>query len=495
MTPQLRASSSALLVSMALCAYAQPVALVQTSPVTTPGQAASPGFPELSAYLSGKVVTISDVVRIALVTNRVIAHARASYLTSRGEVAEANAALFPTIGSSENELRLNAPVSSTHLTNADPTSFAEPIGARFEDQRIQQRIYSIGASLPIDVSGEIRAAIDEARYQRLATRLDLSRVVNDQVATVKSAFYDVLRGQALRKVAEDDLATAQLRLKDAQSRLEAQVVTKFDVLRAQTDVASALQTLISARNRVEQLYAVLDSAIGIRGDIRLHASEAGAVLEPPEMGQMGSVPGYVAGSPEVEKYIKQAIVARPEVSEADADIKAALEGLRVAARSSLPSLSIGWGYVYAPDAGGANPVYHQWVASALFSVPIYDAGVARARETEAKGVIQNAQASRRDAEDQVTLDVQQALIAVSDAQERVGVANISLVDAHSAYDLANLRYNAGVSGHAGISPLLELSDAQAALTLAESNQVNALYDYNNARSLLARALGQYTKGE
>ena len=78
-----------------------------------------------------------------------------------------------------------------------------------------------------------------------------------------------------------------------------------------------------------------------------------------------------------------------------------------------------------------------------------------------------------------------------EARDQVAVANQGLNQARDAYQLARTRYAAGVSTHAGISPLLELSDAQASLTLAESNQVNAVYDYNTARAQLDRSIGRF----
>jgi len=107
------------------------------------------------------------------------------------------------------------------------------------------------------------------------------------------------------------------------------------------------------------------------------------------------------------------------------------------------------------------------------------------------GTLANAEVVKRQATDQVTLEAEQAFLSVNEAQQRVDVANQSLTEAKAAFDLAKVRYTAGVSAHAGISPLLELSDAQSALTLAESNQVNALYDYNSANARLDRALGRY----
>ncbi|HLJ55716.1 MAG TPA: TolC family protein, partial [Chthonomonadaceae bacterium] len=78
------------------------------------------------------------------------------------------------------------------------------------------------------------------------------------------------------------------------------------------------------------------------------------------------------------------------------------------------------------------------------------------------------------------------------ARDQVAVANQALAQAREAFDLARTRYNAGVATRAGLSPLLEVSDAQAALTLAETNQVNALYDYNQSRGQLDRAIGRYS---
>jgi outer membrane protein TolC len=77
-----------------------------------------------------------------------------------------------------------------------------------------------------------------------------------------------------------------------------------------------------------------------------------------------------------------------------------------------------------------------------------------------------------------------------EARDQIVVARQALDQARAAFDLARIRYNTGVSSQAGISPLLEVSDAQAALTLAEQNQVNALYDYNAARVQLDRSAGR-----
>jgi len=452
----------------------------------------SPGLEQLGSFLQGKTITLDQAVRLGLITNRELALARANMYTAQGKTKEARAALSPTLGSALDIVRLNDSVANKTLLVDDPQNFNKPIGGEVVNQNVQQLLASVTAQLPIDISGTIHVATDQARFQELAYRLDVDRTRNQIVSDVKAAFYDVLRAKALQKVAEEDLKNTQDRLKDAESKLAARVVTKFDVLRAQTDVAAAQQNVIVAKNTVKTDLAVLNMVLGIKVTTPLEVAETGAVIEPALAGSANVQTDESLG-PEFESDLKEALIQRPEIQVASASIEAAQKGVTFARRSQMPSLNLSWGYLYAPNAGGTTPLVHTWNAQAVLSLPIFDGGLARARRQEARGVLAGAETLRREAVDQVTLEVEQAYLSVNEARQRVEVANQSLNQATEAFNLAKVRYQAGVSAHAGISPLLELSDAQSALTLASSNQVNALYDFNSASARLDRALGRYAQ--
>jgi outer membrane protein TolC len=491
--------------------------------------AESPGLDKLNQVLSAQTITMDNAVHIALAINPALATAKASFYIAQGRVSEAYSALNPTLGSILTGLRYNQEQTTTTLVAADPITLATPIGKRVATENIQQQIVALGIQLPLDISGSLNAAGEEARFQRLQYQLDINRATNDVVTEVKTAFYAVLRARALRTVAEENLKNAQLRFTDAQNKYVARVVTKFDVLRAQVDVANDEQELITARNQVESLYAVLNNVIGIKVNTRLHATDAGALKEPPSAPLpppsapgTNAVTGATAGSPatatapqphappsaptpgvtpvnanqvpatpnpvsqpEFNTDLQEALNDRPEISQAKAGINASDWEEKYARRSELPSAGVGWGYYYAPEAPGLHPYTHTWILQAQLNVPIFDGGLARARIQEAKGDIANATTLVRTATDRVTLEVEQAFLNVQEASARVQVANQTLDEAKEAYAIAQRRYNAAVS------PLIELSDAQTALTQAESNAVNALYDYNTAEAELDRALGRY----
>ncbi len=476
-------------------------------PAPPPGRPAlvSPALKDILGRLTTQPLTIDDAVSVALGVNRSMALAQESLLRAQGRTSENRAGLMPTLGANAIYTRLdrgqtvNIGGSNVTLINAD------------------QPTLGLTATLPIDIAGLLRSATDQARFQEIAARLDINRTRNQIVLDVKSAFYDVLRTQALVAVATENLQNSLDRLDDANKRYRAGVVARFDVLRAETDVLNAQQGLISARSQVNLAIASLNNAIGLDINTPLAVTEQGAVAEPPGVAppQPVSAPAGAANpradesvptrpqvpelhfdtlnlGPDYDAVTAEALRVRPEILEADADIAAARRGIVLARRSQLPTLGVTIGALYSPTAAGFAPRTTTAQGVVSLSLPIFDAGVSRARVQQARADVATAETNRRQALDTVTLEVRTAYLQLVQARDRVAVANQALSQAQEAFRLARVRYNAGVSAQAGISPLLEVSDAQAALTQAENNRVNSLYDYNNSRVRLDKAAGRYS---
>jgi len=177
--------------------------------------------------------------------------------------------------------------------------------------------------------------------------------------------------------------------------------------------------------------------------------------------------------------------------EVNAQITASKKGLQYALRSMLPSFSFGVEDIYTANS---TPLERQNQEALTFSisVPIFDGGLSHSRVMEQRAGIAQADVNKRQAESQVQIDVQQAYIALVESRERTAVSNVELTQAREAFRVSQVRYRSGVAGEAGISPQLELSNAQTGLAQAETNLVNALYDYNSARAQLDRAIGRYS---
>ena len=480
----------------------------------------SPGLPVLPDSMKNKPLTINDVVSIAIAASRALALEVEAYQQAQGSLTTVKAGLGPSLSASYTFDRYNQQQS----TNIGGQS------AVIQQQDISQATAAL--SLPIDITGELHAAVSQAKFQEIAARLEINRVRNEVVLNTKNAFYNVLRDQALLQVAQDSLQNSVDRLADAQLRFSAGTVTRFDVVQARTDVASAQNTLIKSRNTLSQAFSTLNNTIGINVNTPLQLTTRDAVEAlpgaaaaeplnlasgirptlPPENnlnGQPGKTLGdqgaadalqaqeFVVSNPialgaDYESVLKEALGKRAEILREDANIAAARKGITIARSGLLPSLSVGYNLNYAPDGGALSGQALTGYAGLTLTIPLYDSGATRGKVTQARSQLATAETNRREQVDTVTLEVRQAYLNLQQALEAISTARQELAQADESYRLARLRYSAGVTSQVGVSPIIELSNAQQALTQAQSDYVNALYDYNNDRSALDKAVGRYS---
>jgi outer membrane protein len=469
-------------------------------------------------------LTLDQAVALALAANRDLALAVSTLSEAEGNTVSTRANLGPTASLGYTVNRAN----QAQVTNLGGQSVV------IQNQYTSQINGSL--SLPLDLSGVLRAATSQAQFQEIASRLDVNRVRNETILTVKNAFYTALRDQALVTVAENDLQNAVDRLADARLRLSAGTVARYDVLSAETTVASAQKTLIQNRTTLSIDLVNLNSAMGIAVDTLLQLTTAGAVEVPDASASLISLPqpssrqdltendltgqpGQTLGdagkeranraqtfvvsdplplstapSTAQEKYasvLAEALQNRPEILREEASIAAVKKGIVVARSSLLPSTSLGYTYSVNPNASAFSGQKQSGTATLSFTVPLFDAGAARGRVRTARAQIAAAETNRRTQVDTVTREVRQAYLNLQQAQEQIVATRQELAQADEQYRLARLRYTAGVTNQTGVSPLIELSNAQQSLSQAQNNYVNALYDWNSYRSALDKAAGRY----
>ena len=184
-----------------------------------------------------------------------------------------------------------------------------------------------------------------------------------------------------------------------------------------------------------------------------------------------------------EALIQTAFNQRPEYLQADVNVILAKKNIRLAHRNLEPYMnaSISGNYAATSNSFGQD----RGTASVGLGItfPLYDGGATRAQ-------VQSAQSDERGAliqKDQyargIKAEVQQSVIAVRDADERRTAISRTVSQAQEALRLANVRFQAGVGTQ------LDVNDAQTALTQAETNQVNAQYDFLGALARLQRSVG------
>jgi outer membrane protein TolC len=230
------------------------------------------------------------------------------------------------------------------------------------------------------------------------------------------------------------------------------------------DVANARVEVIQARNAERLARVALATAMGLPPTTPLQI-EDNLIYQPVTL--------------DPARLLEEALRQRPESRQARLQADAAGSQVRRAFRDFFPDITGGGFY------GAQRTDFSEiWELNVGLTWPIFDGGNRIARYREAKANVDAAQARVRATELDVAREVEQAQSNVIETQERIQAAQVAVASAQENFRLAQGRFDAGVG------TILELTDAQLALTQAQVNEALALADYRIALARLDRATGR-----
>jgi len=406
-------------------------------------------------------LTYESSVGLALQKSPAVRIGEQQVVKAAGTVTTARAAKGPQLAG-----------SVVHLRTGPISTFTIPFGPVPETISIgvpRDTRGTLSLAQPIDILRAISTAQSAAELNLLSARLALEAIRQKIALAVQSGFLGALRAQELQRVADEALQAAEEHVRIARAHFEAGTAPHFDVLRAEVQAATFRQNLVAARNAVLLAAAALDRTIGLDVTTPL-------TLKQP--------PAAETSVPDLEPSLKEAAKQRPEVLQAQVIERAASKGVYLARTNLFPSLAILADYNFDLNPSDLGGLSRSWSVSAALSIPLFDSGATRGKVKSAKADLQSARLNKEDTERQVDLEVTQARIGMQDAAERLTTAQKDAEQAREALRLANVRYQAGVA------TAIEVTDAEVAMTQARTSEVNATYDYLQARAQFERALGR-----
>ena len=326
--------------------------------------------------------------------------------------------------------------------------------------------YSVNLRKTLWAGGRLKASQRLARRGMDASRQELRSTRQEVVLQVTEAYLGILKTQELREVARQTVTQAQNHRRTAQAHFEAGTAPRFDVLRAEVEVANAEERRLTAENGVELAKAALNNVLGQDPNRPIEATPVTPEITP---------------APELSSVLAQAMGNRPELAGLEQNIAASREGARVARSGRRPSVVLDANYNQQTATAFSDDF--SWNASVVVSVPLWDGGLSRAQEAESRRQAAQLSQTYEQIRRGIELEVKQAWLNIEEARLRMATAATAVTQAEESARIARVRYEAGVS----IST--ELFDAEVALTLARTNRVNATYDYILAWARLDKARG------
>ena len=402
-----------------------------------------------TGIVQGETITLDRAVALAIAHHPSILASRSTVEASQSRIGQAQANYWPQIEASSGYTRgYTAGITSSLRSGAYDQYEGTLTGT--------QKIYDFGRTA---------SQVGVQKFSTEAARADLTNTVDQTVLNLKVAYFGLLQAQRNRQVTVETTRQFQQHLDQARGFFEVGTKAKFDVTKAEVDLSNARLNQIRAENAVRVARVGLDNAMGLP-----------------------AAPGYevedVLTSPPyditLESALQQAYAVRPDLQSILAKKKAAEQSIRLAKAGYYPSLdgsaTYGWG-------GSDFPLRENWTAGATISVPLFNGFLTKHQIDEAQANFRTLMANEAAIRQTIAYDVQQAFLSLSEAKERIAVAEVTVRQATENLDLANGRYAAGVG-----SPI-EVTDALVSLSNARMSYNQALYDYRIAQATMDKARG------
>lgn len=436
------------------------------------GEAESPA--QSTAPAIRPVLSLEDCIQLALRENPSILNALQEIARTRGLKIEVRAQALP-------QLALNGNLQGEEggrFEEVIGTGFAIPgIGSVGSGGRQQEVTWQVGVQVQqlVYAGGAVRGAIRVARLLEENALLDLQTTIDSVILEVRRQFYTVLLNQALIAVAAEQVRLLGEELATEQRRLRLGTSTKFNVLRAEVELANARPPLIRARNALRTSLAELAKLIAFDSDPR----------QPEET--PFTVEGELRGARKIYSLptaMELALRHRSELKSRAKEIQIQKEQLAVDRAGYLPQVSVFGGYdVLGSRFGQFGDSTSGWVGGVQGEWNLFDGLETEGKLQQTRAELQSAEINAADSRRQVELDVRTSHSRLVESVELLDSQAKNVESAQESLRLARARYQAGV----GIQ--LDTLNSQVALTDARVNELQARFDYNVALAELERATG------
>lgn len=393
----------------------------------------------------GEQLNLERCIEISLKMHPGINASRSAVNVSQTRVEQARAGYYPQIDGSAGYSRLSQP--STGHRSYDQYSGSV---------NLKQNIYDFGKT-----SGQL----DIQKLNLSSSGADMENTEEQVVFNVKQAYFSLLKAKRNRDVAEESVGQFQKHLEQAKGFFEVGTKPKFDVTKAEVDLSNARLNLLRAENARKIAAVNLNNAMGV-----------------PEAAEYSVEDSLSFRKYEIKLYeaIENAYRSRPDLKALSVRKTAAERAVGLARTGYYPVINGNAGY---SRSGRSFLPGEGWNVGVVLSVPVFNGFLTKYQIEEAKASLDGIKASEETLRQGILLDVQQAFLNLSLAEESIGAAELTVKQATENFDIANGRYAAGVGNP------IEVTDAEVTLSNAKTTYNQSLYDYKIARAAIEKAMG------
>ena len=316
----------------------------------------------------------------------------------------------------------------------------------------------------LKISGlDVELAVEKARSSRL-----------DMVTQVKNAYYAILFAKEARDVYSQVYDNALRNYEETLKKYDAQKSSEMDLIRAKTTVENAVPNVYNSESSVVLALWQLKAVLGV--DLDMDLDVAGSLSDYSSQ-MLNDIVENENASLEGNSTMKQLAIQAEQLA----------QNIKLQKYSTLPSLAASFNFSYMSMANDVALSEFPWIpystAGLSLSIPIFAGGKRYNQIRQAKNQYDQVKLQVENTERQLKIAIRQSLATMETNMKSYYAAQTAVASAQKGYDITEVSYKAGRS------TLIELNDAQLALTQSKLAESQAIYNFLTTKAQLEQTLG------
>ena len=315
---------------------------------------------------------------------------------------------------------------------------------------------------------DVEMAVEKARSSRL-----------DMVTQVKNAYFGTLLAKEAFNVYKEVYENAVKNLEETQKKYDAQKSSEMELIRAKTTVANAVPNVYNAESSVILALWQLKAVLGVDLDMNLDIE--------------GKLSDYAQQMfYDIHQYDDVTLDRNTTMKQLAIQAEMLAQNIKVQQYAYIPSLAVAFNYSMNAMTNDFNFSEYRWTPYSYIglslNIPIFSGGKRYHQVKQAKNQHQQLLLQQVNTERQLKIAIRQYLTTMETSMKSYYAAKDAVASAQKGYDIVAASYAVGRS------KLIELNDAQLALTQSQLAESQAIYNFVTAKSQLEQTLGQdFTK--
>lgn len=384
----------------------------------------------------------------------------------------------------------------------------------FAESRVQSDNFSLNASLTLFNGFSLLNNLAKNKLLIESGKYDVEKMQNDICLNIASGYLNILFNQELLANAQNQLDITSQQVSRTKKLVDVGTLAKGNLLTIEAQAAAEEFQVVNAKNQLELSYLILTQILDLRSPDSFDIEKPGFVV--PENPQIATTPSLVFST---------ALETQPQIKSAEVRVLSAEKDLAITRGYASPSLRFqgSWntgysglstqitGYTYGglqpvgfvqsdTSMKVVTPVYTPTYQDISFndqfldnqnkslgfylSIPIFSGLQTRTNISKAKIGIENARLSLELTKNQLNQDIQRSY---SDAVAAINKYN-SAKKAKEA--MAEAFYYMQQKFDVGVVNSVDFNEAKKNLSKAESEMLQAKYEYVFKRTILDFYMGK-----